>query len=76
MRRPLGMFLILIGVVCALVGAYPWLYLQYLRFIDSRPYHYYFLDDSAKAACLAIVAVGIALIGTGIWLFSNRHTEE
>ena len=70
------MFLILVGVVCALVGAYPWLYLQYLRFSDTRPYHYYFMDDSAKAVCLAIVAVGIALIGTGFWLFSNRHPQE
>lgn len=70
MKRPLGMFLILIGGGSILFASFPWLYIQFQRFANPRPYHYYFVDDSAKASCIAIAAVGFALIGTGYWLYS------
>ena len=64
-RQIVGVLLILLGVG---LGSYPWVYPEYLRRADPRPYHYYYFDFSSPAiffwlgVALLLVIVGILLV--------------
>ncbi len=63
--RLVALLLIVIGLAAIGFGIYPWIALWLL---PSKPYHYYYVEDSARITSVACILIGVVAVGLGLWL--------
>ena len=73
--KPLGVFLLLLGVAAIGIAGYPVVLLRLLR-QNAEPFHYYYVDPAAKAVYIAVGIAGILMTPAGLWLLNTRRNGE